>query len=107
MAEKDPETVIMSSSATRFYLSVEESLELLEKWIRIQTGSVAPFVKDIFSWLKREDYKIGGFYIHGPPGCGKSFIVNGLMDLFPFVGSIRPQPGNHFNFDDCDQKQVN
>lgn len=65
MAAKDPKNLILSSSSTRLYMSLDKSVALIEKWLLIQLGDTLAkqFIDDIYAWITKKDYKRGGFYM--------------------------------------------
>lgn len=96
-----------SDGQTIFYQTAADSLANLKRWLRFQFGRAwTQFVQDVFDWLTRKEQKRGGFEVVGPPNSGKSYFMGALMDLFNMVGTIRPNPGYTFNFDDCIGKQA-
>lgn len=100
--------LILRSGPNRIYLSISRSLEILKDWIRFQFGNNGGnlFVKDLWAWLNRLAQKQNGFLIKGVPNAGKSWIIHALIDLFLFVGSMRPVPGYGFNFDEVFNQQI-
>lgn len=107
IVEKDPHKMILCSSSTNMHLSIERSIVFLRAWLNFQFGTNAiTFVNNIITWLKRSDFKKGGFLVEGPANAGKSFIMQALCNLFVFVGHFNQSTGYAFNFDDCRHQQL-
>lgn len=89
------------------YMSIDDSLLFLKKWLQFQFGNGwGQIVLDIFSWLTLKNFKKGGWSVVGTPNSGKSYIFGALADIFMLVGFMRPNVGYTFNFDDCVGKQI-
>lgn len=104
----DPNRLVFRSDGVSLrYYPIAESCLFLLKWARFQFGDQdKQFFNDIFAWLTRKNFKKGGFSIVGPPSAGKSYYIGALIALMTKYGSVRPNNGYTFNFDDCVDAQV-
>lgn len=96
-----------SDIATIRYMEIDENRQFIQKWLQFQFGDDwLSFVKMIWKWLVRTDFKRGGLSIVGPPNSGKSFMFGALVDIFISIGYVPPNSGYTFNFDGCVNKQI-
>lgn len=107
LSEKNYVNLILRSSTTRIYMSLEDSLKILKKWLLFQFGNeYIGFIQNIINWIRKKNFKKGGFLVMGPANGGKSFFMGARMDLFIFVGLCHQSMGYAFNFDDFIKKQI-
>lgn len=108
MPQNDPSNFMFRTDVDCIkYLPIEESFNLLRKWLQFQfVEEWEIVVQNIFDWLTRKNFKQGGLEVVGEPNCGKSYFFGALVDLFMSIGYVRPNAGYSFNFDDCVDKRV-
>lgn len=73
----------------RDYMSIFESVEKIEKWIKYQFEvNSAQFVSDVYNVCEKKFNKKYALQLYGSSGSGKTFTMQALADLYMCKGHI-------------------
>lgn len=90
------------------YLSVPESMVMLERILEIQTnGQTAKFVNEVFQVMEKFLPKKSCIYILSPPSSGKNYVFDAIRTFYLNTGQMGNFNRNtSFPFQDCDSRRV-
>lgn len=90
------------------YLSVTESMEMIEKILEIQTdGNVQQFVKEVYAVMEKTLPKKNCIYVISAPSSGKNYVFDAIRTFYLNTGQMGNFNRNtSFPFQDCDSRRV-
>lgn len=98
------------SRSTNHYMSIEESLEQINKLLLHQyktQESVNDFLKTLFLVCERKAGKMNSIFIKGKPNCGKTWFVDCLAAFYINVGHVKNfVRGQNFPLNDCPNRRI-
>ena len=105
---KNANNPVYYSRFPNHYLSVQESVEVLEKLLRYQWGdSYNDMLKSLFGICERKLGKTNSLFILGPPNSGKTWFVDCLAGFYLNVGHVKNfVRGNNFPLNDCPNRRL-
>lgn len=90
------------------YLSVPESIEMVERMLEIQTDeNVEHFVKEVYAVMENSLPKKNCIYLISAPSLGKNYVFDAIRTFYLNTGQMGNFNRNtSFPFQDCDSRQV-
>ncbi len=85
----------------KHYLSVDDSVMLIEKWIDFHNFNKDVFLTDLFNTLTKSLPKKNTFILQGPPNSGKSWLIRSLLPIMRYYGEVTPGVNYNFMYQDC------
>lgn len=92
---------------TEEHYSLEDSVELLQRWCKFQHINYEQFVRDVINTLDRKIPKKNCLYLQGESNSGKTWLMKSIMKLVTYYGEVNQGTANYtFMYQDCVNKRA-